>query len=490
MHSAIPAKDAGPLYDRISRGKRRQILIAVAVGTFMGPLDTSVVNIALPSISSYFHSSFATVEWVVMSYLLIISSLLLTYGRLGDLYGHKRVYVTGFILFTCGSLLCGIAPSVLLLILFRAFQAIGAGMLMSMGPAIITDITPPQERGKSLGIIAVAVSVALTTGPVLGGFLTTHFGWQSVFLINIPIGIIGSLWAQKVIPVTRGKEVQPFDLKGAVLLFFALISILFPLSYAEKVGWRHPYIPGLIAFGLVLMAAFLVLENRIKFPMVDLTLFKNRLFSMGNLSSLLNYMAQFSVILLMPFYLQQLRGLPPSKAGLMLIPMPVVTMIIAPLSGTLSDRTDTRYISSLGMGITTVGLWLLSNLTIASGVPTIIAALIVTGLGVGMFQTPNNSAVMGTVPANRRGIASSLLATMRNIGMVLGVAISGAVFTGRLNYLNKVLAAQGVSGAQLKAEAFTGAMHFTFLVAAALAGAAVFTSLVRGPLNPAAKSVR
>ncbi len=194
-------------------GKRRLILLAVAIGTFMGPLDSSVVNIALPSISSYFHASMATVEWVIMSYLLIISSLLLTYGRLGDLYGHKRIYLTGFIIFTFGSLLCGIVPTISLLIISRALQAIGAGMLMAMGPAIITETTPPKERGKALGTIAVAVSVALTTGPVIGGFLTSHLGWQSVFLINVPIGITGSLWAQKIIPLPRAVRPSPLILK-------------------------------------------------------------------------------------------------------------------------------------------------------------------------------------------------------------------------------------------------------------------------------------
>ena len=483
MSSSSTVKPTGSDAGQLSRGLRRQILFAVAVGTFMGPLDSSVVNIALPSIKAYFHTSFATVEWVIMAYLLIISSLLLTYGRLGDLYGHKRIYITGFALFTAGSLLCGVAPTVMLLILFRAFQAIGAGMMMSMGPAIITDITPPQERGRSMGVIAVAVSVALTTGPILGGFLTTRFGWQSVFLINIPIGIIGSLWAQRVIPKTGGGEAQPFDTKGASLLFLALISILFPLSYAEKVGWHNLFIPGMLGVGIVLMVVFLLLESRTRYPMVDLTLFQNRLFSMGNLSSLLNYMAQFSVILIMPFYLQQIRQLPPEKAGLMLIPMPLMTMLIAPLSGALSDRVDTRYISSLGMAITTLGLGLLSTLNIDSGNLTIIVFLVITGLGVGMFQTPNNSAVMGTVPPNRRGIASGLLATMRNIGMVLGVAISGALFTSRENWLNNVLAARGLSGVELKVQAFTGALHYTYLVGAVFAGIAVFTSLVRGSLT-------
>lgn len=471
------------LYDQLTPGRRIQILIAIAIGTFMAPLDSSVVNIALPTIRSYFHTSLGTVEWVIMSYLLVISSLILTYGRLGDLYGHKRIYLSGFVVFTTGSLLCGLAPSISMLIAFRALQAIGAGMMMAMGPAIVTDITPPQHRGKSLGVVAVSVSIALSTGPVLGGFLTAHFGWPSIFFINLPIGVIGSVWAWKVIPTIKGGKAEPFDITGAVLIFLALISLLLPLSYTDKYGWESPYILGSLALGIVLLAIFIFLEGRIKHPMVDLTLFRNRLFSMANLSALINYMAAFAVILIMPFYLQQLRQMSPEHAGLLLIPTPLATMIVAPISGAISDKIDSRYMSSLGMAITTVGLWMLSNLQIDSSTYTIVTALLITGLGAGMFQTPNNSAIMGAVPRNRRGIASSFLATMRNIGMVLGVAVSGALFSSHQSYLNRVLAAQGITGAQLKTDAFTGALHFTYLVAAGLALVAVFTSLVRGPMN-------
>lgn len=467
----------------LTRGRRLQIISAVALGTFMGPLDASVVNIALPNISTYFSASLSTVEWVIMAYLLIISSLLLTYGRLGDMYGHKRIYVLGFIVFTIGSIFCGSAPSIILLIISRAFQAVGAGMLMAIGPAIVTDVAPPEERGKFLGAIAIAVSVALFTGPILGGFLTSKFGWQSIFLINIPIGIIGSIWAQKIIPASKGRENQHFDIIGAVLFFLALISILFPLSEIENVGWNNSMVFGLLTLGIILMLVFLVVESRSKYPMVDLSLFKIRIFSMGNLSALFNFMAQYAVIFIMPFYLQQLRGLSPAQAGLILIPMPLVTMVIAPISGSLSDHFDSRMIRSLGMAITATGLFLLGNLTINSSVLAIILRLGVIGLGVGTFQTPNNSAVLGYVPHNRRGIASSMLATMRNMGMVLGVAISGAVFTSHLNYLNKILSARGLSGSQLYNQSFTGAMYLTCNVAACLALVAVFTSFVRHPQN-------
>lgn len=471
------------LYNDLSTGRRLQILSAIAIGTFMAPLDSSVVNIALPTIRTSFNTSLGMVEWVIMSYLLVISSLILTYGRLGDLFGHKKIYLSGFAIFTSGSLLCGLAPSILALIIFRALQAIGAGMMMAMGPAIITNITPPQHRGKSMGVVAVSVSVALTVGPVVGGFLTAAFGWPSIFYINIPIGILGSLWAWKVIPSMRGRVVEPFDIKGAILIFVSLLAMLIPLSYTEQFGWRNPYILGSLAAGIILLLVFIFVEKSVKYPMVDLTLFRNRLFAMGNISALLNFVSSFAVILIMPFYLQQLRLMTAEHAGLLLIPTPLATMIAAPIAGAISDKVDSRYISSLGMAINAVGLWMLSRLQVDSSELGIVVILIVIGIGVGMFQTPNNSAVMGSVPPNRRGIGSGLLVNMRNIGMVLGVAVSGALFGSRQDYLNRILAAQGTPAPEAKIQSFIGAMQFTFMFAAVLALVAVFTSLVRGPIN-------
>lgn len=463
--------------------QRRLILFSVAIGTFMGALDTSIINIALPTMSKYFNTPFSRLEWVVMAYLLIISSLLLTYGRLGDMYGHKQIYITGFIIFTIGSFLCGISPTIGALILFRVLQAVGAGMLMSMGPAIVTIITPPNKRGKALGVTAVAVSVALTTGPILGGLLTSKFGWQSIFFVNIPVGIIGTIFAYKTIPAGEKREKQTFDIKGSLLIFLTLVTILFPLNYAETLGWDNPIILGLLIAGVLMFAIFVYVESNTEYPAVDLTLFKNRLFTMSNISSLLNFLAQFSVILILPFYLQQLRGLTPSAAGLMLIPMPLTTMLVAPFSGSLSDRIDSRYISSAGMGIAALGILQLSFLNATTSNGAIALALITFGLGLGMFQTPNNSAIMGAVPNNRRGIASSLLATMRNIGMVLGIAISGAIFNGRINSLTHSLSNKGITGVTLKTEAFLGGLHTTFLVGVLFALIGMITSLIRGSLK-------
>ncbi|MBM3708264.1 MAG: MFS transporter [Actinobacteria bacterium] len=467
-----------------NRRKIIQIIVIVAVGTFMGALDSSIVNISLPAISGYFSVTLTTVEWVVLSYLIIITSLLLAFGRLGDLYGHKKIYNIGFMVFTAGSLACALSPSIILLIASRALQAVGAGMLMSMGPAIITANTPPGDRGKSLGTIAVSVSVALIIGPVLGGFLTSYLGWQSIFYVNIPIGIGMSIWAARALPSTRPEGTVSFDFIGAALLFTALIAVIFPLSYADKIGWKNPYIIACFLTGIVLLAVFIIVEIRVKNPMLDLKLFKNRLFSMSNLSLMFNFIAQFCVTLIMPFYLIQLREFSPSKSGLILISAPLVVMMVAPLAGFISDKIDARYISSAGMFLASAGLFLLSTLNENTKIYIMVIYLAVVGLGIGFFQTPNNSAIMGSVSQNRRGLASAMIAAMRNLGMVLGVAVSGSVFSSRFNYLSQILTLQNISDLELKNQAFSGALKTTFIVAGIISSTAIFTSLIRGSLSP------
>jgi len=450
------------------------------LGTFMSALDSSIVNISLPAISSYFNITLTTVEWVVLSYLIIISSLLLTFGRLGDLYSHKKIYIVGFAVFTIGSLLCALSPSIILLVIFRALQAIGAGMLMAMGPALITLNTPANKRGRFLGVIGVSVAIALSIGPVLGGFLTSIFGWQSIFLINIPIGIIAFIWAIKVLPISEQSEKQPFDFAGALILFFALISIIFPLSFIDKLGIKNPLLIGFFSAGIILMILFVFIELRIKHPMFDISLFKNRIFLMGNISLLLNFIAQFTVILIIPFYLIEFRGFPASTAGLILLANPVIALMITPLAGYLTDRYDTRYISSSGMFLIATGLFFMGSLNEKSSIMFIILYLAIIGFGIGMFQTPNNYSIMNSVPKNRSGTASSMLATMRNLGMVFGASLSGSLFSYRKIYLTKVFMLKEVSGNDLNVLVFNGALRFTFVIGSILAFSAVIISLIRG----------
>jgi EmrB/QacA subfamily drug resistance transporter len=458
------------------------LLVTAALGGFMPVLDAGVVNLILPNLSKYFSTSLSTIEWVTMAYLLVISGLVIALGRFGDLYGHKKIFLGGYIIFSIASLLCGLAPSIWMLIVFRGIQAIGGGMLVSMSPAIITANVTSASRGRALSVTAVAMGVGTILGPVLGGFLTTNFGWRSVFMINIPIGIIGYWIAQQTIPTNdeHGPASQSFDLGGAALILLALIAILLPLSLAGDYGWGNPWILISLGIGIGSAISFVFFEKRRTDPLLDIDLFQNRLFLMGNISTSLFYMAQYTILLLIPFYLQDLRGLTAQQTGILYLPLPVIIILIAPLSGYLSDRMDSRYISSAGMAIMAFGIWQLSNLRANSAIIFLILGAATLGLGSGLFLTPNNSAVMGSVPDSKRGVASGVLAMMKYIGMVLGVAVSGAVFTSSRQGLIISLKTQGFQNTQLTNAAFEGALHITYLVGAAFAVIAVFTSLVKG----------
>ncbi|MCL4516236.1 MAG: MFS transporter [Firmicutes bacterium] len=475
-----PAESGAPDTDRY----KWLALATVGIGTFMAPLDGSVVNIALPHIASSLRATLPTVEWVVMMYLLVISTLLLTYGRLGDMIGHKPVYLAGFVIFTAGSLLCGFSPAIGYLIAFRAVQAIGAGMMMAIGPAIVTSAFPAHERGKALGMNAMVVATALALGPTIGGLLVSTFGWRSIFFINLPIGVFGTIWAWRVLRMNPTVPGQSFDVPGAITIFVALTALLLALSKGQDLGWSSLPIVSLLAAAVVFGALFLLNERRVAQPMMDLSLFENRLFSAANLSALLNFMAQSAVTFLMPFYLENVRHLEAAHAGLVLSPMPLVVLVAAPFSGSLSDKIGSRLLSSTGMAVIALDLGLLSRLGVATPLLLIGALLAIAGLGAGLFQSPNNSAIMGSVPKHRLGIASGMLASMRNIGMVVGVALSGAILTNRLPVHASRLSAQGLAGDLLQKQAFVLSFHDSFVVAAVLAAIGVLTSLIRGKHVP------
>ena len=304
-------------------------VLTVAVGTFMASLDTSVVNVAMPVIQNKFQVTISMVEWVVIAYLLVISSLLLTFGRLSDLYGHKKIYVSGFMIFTIGSFFCGISSSILMLIACRVIQAVGAGMMFSSGPAIITDAVSAENRGKAFSVSAIAVSVALCVGPVIGGVLLTFAGWQSIFFINIPIGVIGTFLALRNIPVDTRKTTVPFDKVGSALIFVALILILLPLDIVGESKQNPLLFLGMLLAGVFTLVAFVFVEKNTKHPMLNINLFRIRVFTAGSIAAACNFMAQFIMVFLAPFYLEKLRMFTPATAGLLFIPMPLTTMVIS-----------------------------------------------------------------------------------------------------------------------------------------------------------------
>jgi EmrB/QacA subfamily drug resistance transporter len=453
------------------------VLGTVALGTLMSTIDSSVVNIALPVISQQFHAGVTTVIWVTVAYLLTVTVLLLTFGRLGDLVGRQRIFGLGMLVFTVGSALCGLSGSVGQLILFRVVQAAGAAMMFANSGAIVTAAFPPTERGRALGITGSVVSTGLTIGPSLGGLLLDWAGWRSIFYINLPIGLIGLLAMRFLLrPDEPAAERPRFDFVGSILLGVGLLAFTLALTQGDQVGWGSPLISGGLSLAVVALVAFVWQERRAAQPMVDLNLFRNRLFTAANVAGFLNFVAGFTNVLLMPFYLQQLKGFSPSHAGLIMTAVPLTTMFVAPVSGWLSDRFGSVGLSSTGLTINAVGLWWLSRLGQEASSADVTLRLVLMGFGNGLFQSPNNSAIMGSVPRARLGVASSFIALVRNLGMVTGMAVAGAMFDGR----KSAYQAQGLA----KSVAFLGAFRDAYWLAVAVLLVGVVASLVRGPHEP------
>ena len=408
---------------------RWYVLATVSIGTFMATLDSSIVNVALPTISVDFHSDLSTVQWVVTSYLLTITSLLLVFGRLADLLGRKKVYSLGFLIFILGSILCGLAQNIWFLVGTRVLQAVGASMLMSNSAAIITSIFPHNERGKALGLTGTVVALGSLTGPALGGLLIGLINWRSIFFINVPIGIIGYLAARSILPTDeprKGKE--SFDFVGAIAFTVGMISLLLGINNGENWGWTSfPVLLSLI-LGLALLFIFFINERVVKHPMVDLTLFRNRTFMIGNLSGWLSFVAMFANTMLLPFYLQQILNYTPSQVGVLMTVFPVTMAIVAPISGHASDKFGPVALTTSGLAITGLGLFYFSTLSATAEFYHVIPGSLLIGLGAGLFQSPNNSSVMSSVPPQKLGIAGGINSLVRNLGMVTGIAFSVSLF--------------------------------------------------------------
>lgn len=447
----------------------------------MTALDTSVVNTILPVIGRNFNQPITKVEWIITIYLLVLSGLLLSFGRLGDIRGHKTIYISGFGIFMVGSLFSGSAPNVTLLIVFRGLQALGAAMLAANSPAILTKSFPSEQRGQALGLQATMTYLGLTVGPSLGGWLASIFSWRVVFYINLPVGL-AAIWLSMhyISSDTNQRRTEQFDYFGAITFMLGLGSLLLGLNQGEEWGWSSIPILVLLSSAVILLSLFIYIEGHIKHPMLDLSLFKQLPFSMTTASAVINYIGVFTSIFLMPYYLIQGRGFSAAQAGLILTAQPIVMALIAPISGTLSDRIGTRIPAVFGMAVLSTGLYFLSRLTAQSSIESMMIALAIIGLGTGAFISPNNSALMGSAPKSRQGIAAGILATARNFGMVLGVGIAGAIFSTVLAHTSS---GSGLSGGAVQNGAIFGALQTSFLAAALICILGVLTCMVRVTTN-------
>jgi len=448
------------------------VLLVTTTASFLFPFMLSAVNIALPSIGKELSLDAVTLGWIATAYLLSSATLLVPFGRIADIYGRKKIFTCGIVILTLSSLLSGMANSATMLISFRVFQGVGGAMLAGTAVALLTTVFPANERGKVLGINVAATYIGLSLGPVLGGVLTQHLGWRSIFFLSALLGlsVIGVvLWKLK--GEWTGAKGERFDLAGSVIYILGLVALVYGFTLL-------PAPPGvwLIVGGAIGLSAFTRWEMRTRSPVLDINLFRNsKAFTFSNLAALINYSATFAVSFLMSLYLQYLKGLNPESAGLILVAMPAMQAIFSPLAGRLSDKIEPRLIASAGMALTTIGLIIFVFLNEQTPLEFIIGNLILMGFGFALFSSPNTNAVMSSAPKTAYGVASATLATMRQVGMVLSMGVAILMFT--LYNIGRV---------QITPEyysLFQQSMKTAFIIFAILCFAGIFASLARGKVR-------
>lgn len=444
------------------------VLIVTTIASFSWPLMGSSINVALPAIERDFKVDAVLLSWVALSFTLVTATLLVPLGRISDIYGRKRIFLGGTVVFTIASLLASVATSIYMLIASRILQGIGGAMSFGTSVAIVTSVYPPGERGKAMGINIAAVYLGISCGPLIGGFLTQQFGWRSIFVTNIPFGILvvalGLLKLKGEWAEARGER---FDLGGSVIFSVALVALIVGLSMLPALtGWLAV---ALSPFGFFL---FVKWELNSESPVVNLALFKNnRVFALSNVAALIHYSATNAVAFMLSLYLQSVRGMSPQSAGFLLIAQPILQAVVTPWAGRLSDRIQPRLVASTGMAITALCLFTLSIIDEQTSLSSIVARLALLGFGFALFSSPNTIAVMNSVETRSYGIAAGILSTMRAVGQATSMAIAVlliALYVGRvrINPENFFF--------------FLKSIRLTFLICGTLCVGGVFASIARG----------
>ena len=459
------------------------VFLIVGISIFMSTLDSSIVNIALPTIMADLSVSMETIQWVVVIYLATVTSLLLAFGRLSDIFGRRYVFLRGLLIFTAGSALCGVAPSAAWLIGSRCFQAMGAAMIMACTPALIVDTFPPSERGRGLGMMGTTVAAGMTVGPALGGLILKFFPWRVIFYINIPVGAAAVIATLKILKAqNHGRLREPFDWPGAVLLAVACTSFLYGVSHAEQWGVWTLKTLGMAGVFIVSLLFLLACEKKGASPLLDLSLWRIRLFTASILAAVAMFMSLFMAVFLLPFFLQQPAGFSPGKTGLFMVVPFLFLSLGAPLAGGASDKIGSRLPSTLGMCLLAASFFSLGTLDADAGTWPLFWRLALTGIGTALFSSPNSLAVMNAVPEKRRGVAAGTVATARNLGMVMGVAMASAVFNAAF--------ASATGGIRLAAyrpefkEAFMTAFHLSTFCGGLVAFIGAVLSYLKGKEGP------
>ncbi|MFT8314082.1 MAG: MFS transporter [Clostridium sp.] len=457
------------------RNNKWLILFSVVMMTFMACLDGSVVNVALPVMLKNFSVNIQNIQWVVTIYLIVISSAILIGGRLGDIKGKTSIFKCGITLFTIGSLLCGISNSIYSLIIARAIQAIGASGTMSNSFGIITQTFPYEERGRVLGVQSTFVALGTLVGPPLGGVIVSNFGWNFIFLINVPIGIITLALATKIFPKMDTLD-EKLDFKGAILFALSIISLFLSLIYGQNIGYKNPVIIMGFLFSLVFIFLFIFVESREKMPLLKLELFKNKLFSISVFCGVISSVAISGLNIIHPFYLQDVLKLSPGITGIIMMVSPVVLCIIAPISGYLSDKFGSEILTLIGLVFINIGLLLMAKLNENSTILIILIFMGIISVGNGLFQSPNTSLIMSLVSKKYLGIAGSVNALVRNIGFVFGISMSTLILYNRMSYKIGYKVYDFVVG---KEYIFAYGMSYVYIISAGICFIGVIITSIR-----------
>jgi EmrB/QacA subfamily drug resistance transporter len=437
-------------------------LAAVSFGLFMMMLDNTVVNVALPVMQASLGLDYAELEWIVTGYALTFGAFMLTGGKLADLYGRRRIFVVGLVVFTLASLACGLAGGGSMLILARVVQGLGAALMNPATLSIITVAFPPSERGRAIGIWVAVSAFSLAVGPVIGGFIAQHLHWSWIFFINVPIGVAAIVVAYMYIDESRDtSHEQRADIPGLITSGVGLFALTYGLIEANALGWGSPRIIGSFVIAGVMLAAFIALERHQRLPMLDLTLFSDATFAGANTVMLLSSLAMFGVFFYVTLYMQQVMGLSPVRAGILFLPMTAIIITLAPRAGHLADRIGSRLLVGTGQTLVALSLFLYSRLTAESSIAYLLLPMVVSGAGMAITMTPATAAALSAVSHDKAGVGSAVMNSARQVGGSIGIALMGAVVAERLSAALR-------AGATQRA-AFMQGIHGGFLVAAAIA---------------------
>ncbi len=461
----------------------RWVALSIAsLGTLVGVLNASTLIIALPTIMVDLNTDLVGVMWVLISYMLIMTILAPAWGRLADIRGRKQLYVAGLAVFTLGSFLCGFSMDITQLIAFRVVQAIGGSLLIANGTIIVADAFKRHELGRAMGSVSMIAATAFVIGPILGGFLTV-IDWRLNFFFNVPLGIVATWWASKKLrePAEFNPE-ERFDLLGMIYFTIAFVTGMVYISAAFLIGWTSFPMLVILAVAVVSFVAFFRHEVRFPAPLIDLSLFRNRIFFYGQMSALINSIARGAVMILLILFFQGPRGYDPLTASILIIPAAIGLAVMGPVGGRLSDRYGSREISTLGLSISLIGLLGLATIQYDTPYPVIAVWMFVNSVGSGLFQPPNTSAIMAAVRVHRRGVASSIRAFLNNAGMVISMAIATPLIIGAIP-LDQIMDLFVLGGAQMQVSeqiAFTEGMTLVFLISSIITVPAIIVSAMRG----------